>query len=373
MTTEAFPFVLKQDNWPQADRTAWDDLFADGGLFDDSGRCRHWSEGTRTKRRQGYGQWLSYLKRLDPLLLALAPTHRITEDRVRGYVKECEARLAPKSIEGLVGDLLFLAINMDPDGEWAWLRMVFNRLGTRANRHSLPPPHPISVGAIFHWSLTRMSEVANDPNLQPLNRAVRFRQALMIGFLIARPVRRRALLAMTSIRHLVEINGRFELRFAAEDMKDAKARQFPLPKELIDPMRRYLDEFRPYLLDGKPSDGLWISQYGKPLTPDGYSRELPKITERHLEVTLRPHGFRHVAATSIAEYDPEHVGIIRDILGHTTDAMAEEHYNRASHIGSCNAFQSVMENIASEMPKIGPVKRTPLPATSATPTKKKRF
>ncbi|MGC9369659.1 MAG: hypothetical protein ACP5DX_09005 [Paracoccaceae bacterium] len=39
-------------------------------------------------------------------------------------------------------------------------------------------------------------------------------------------------------------------------------------------------------------------------------------------------GFRHSAATAIAEFDPEHVDIIRDILGHATLDLAETHYNR---------------------------------------------
>jgi len=94
-----------------------------------------------------------------------------------------------------------------------------------------------------------------------------------------------------------------------------------------------------------------------PMTADGLSRELPKVTERHLGVALRPHAFRHVAATSVAETAPEHVNIIKDLLGHATLDMAQKHYNRATGISSCNALQSIMEDIRDDVPKMGRAKR----------------
>jgi site-specific recombinase XerD len=110
-------------------------------------------------------------------------------------------------------------------------------------------------------------------------------------------------------------------------------------------MRRYLDVHRLVLLGDKTSQFLWLSQYGEAITPDGFSRQLPKVTEQHLKVSLRPHAFRHIAATSIAEIDPEHVNIICDILGHTTLAMAQKHYNRATGIRACNAYQDLTEKL----------------------------
>jgi hypothetical protein len=39
--------------------------------------------------------------------------------------------------------------------------------------------------------------------------------------------------------------------------------------------------------------------------------------------------FRDAAATAIAIFDPEHVLIIKAILGHATIATSEKHYNMA--------------------------------------------
>ena len=67
-----------------------------------------------------------------------------------------------------------------------------------------------------------------------------------------------------------------------------------------------------------------------PISPETVPKELADLTKREFGMSFRSHAFRHIAATSIAETDPEHVGIIRDILGHSTLAMAEKHYNRAT-------------------------------------------
>lgn len=346
--TDHIPLVLKHEHWPQADKSAWKALFTSGDIFDDIGPCRDWSDGTRRKRRQGYGQWLSFLMRTDTDALALAPADRIDRSRVRNYIEECEARLQPKSVAGLIDDVFALALALSRERDWSWLATACKRLQTKANRRSLPPPHPVSANQVFEWSLDRIAQLDDDPKLPPLKRAIWFRQALMIGFLVARPVRRRALLAMTVDRHLVLTGDRYFLKFGAEDMKDGKDRDFPLPAALTAPMRDYVERHRLVLLGTRGSDALWINQYGVAITADGLARELPKVTERHLGVALRPHAFRHVAATSIAEFDPEHVNIIRDILGHATLNMAEKHYNRATGISSCNALQSVMEGIRKD-------------------------
>ncbi|WP_170337399.1 site-specific integrase [Ruegeria arenilitoris] len=121
----------------------------------------------------------------------------------------------------------------------------------------------------------------------------------------------------------------FEVHLSAEDTKDKKERWFPLPKLLVQPMVSYLGIYRPILVGPKTSNALWISQYGDPITANGLSRELPKAAKRLLGVKLRTHNSRHIAATSLAETDPENVNIIRDILGHATLDMSQKHYNRS--------------------------------------------
>ena len=355
--TERIPFVLKYNDWPSADRIAWIAFYTDEGIFDDEGPFRHWSEGSRTKRRQSYGQWLSFLVRSEPSALKLLPAQRVTVDRVRSYLQECETRLGPRSIAGLILDLYVLAKGLDPANDWTWLNTASRRLLRRSGAGTLAEAPPISAQRIWRWSVDRLETLHHPLAVSPMQRAIWFRQALMIGFLISRPVRRRALLAMTVDGHVTRRISGYHIAFAAQDMKDRRTHEALLPQALTIPLDRYLQVHRPILLGEQWSSFLWINQYGKPITPDGFSRELPKVTERHLGVALRPHAFRRVAATSVAETDPEHVNIIKDLLGHSTLDMAEKHYNRATGISSCKKLQSIMDDIHQEMPKMGRVKR----------------
>jgi len=358
------PLVLKYDHWPQADKSAWDALFASGGLFDDAGPCQAWSEGTRTKHGQGYGQWLSFLKRTAPDQLALPPVQRVTQGAVERYIAECEDRLLPRSTANLVVSL-YVVVRAFPDTpDLEWLNTASKRLTNRAKRQSRHKPVEVSANQIVAPCLRQLKALPEMEHLSPATIAIRHRQALMVAFLAMRPVRRRALLSMTVTGHLREVSDGYELRFASEDMKDQKARSFPLPKALVPHMQSYLDQHRPLLLGDKQGSALWINQYGDPITEDGLSRELPKITERLFGVALRPHGFRHVAATTIAEQDPEHVGIIRDLLGHSTDKMANRHYNRATGITACTQYQDVLEQFLEDH---APVERIALSKPSDGP------
>jgi integrase len=54
-----------------------------------------------------------------------------------------------------------------------------------------------------------------------------------------------------------------------------------------------------------------------------------EVTKRLLGRPINPHLFRDCVATFIAEQAPEEVRIIARILGHSTLATSEEHYNQA--------------------------------------------
>lgn len=338
------PLVLKIEDWPDEDRGRWAQLTAPGTLFSD-GPFANWSDGTMRLRRQGYGQWLSYLKRHHHLELQRMPADRIRVETVRGFVDECRVRLKDRSTYNLVTCLVVLAMALGPAEDWAWLQRVQARLRRGLDDTALAGRHPIGANEIFEWSLLRLRDVDALEDVSDRQRAIWFRQALMIGFLISRPVRRRALLAMIAGLHITQTEEGYQLTFAAADMKDKQQHRYPLPAQLVAPMTRYLERHRRVLLADSKSAALWINQCGQPIMADGLAKELPKIKARHLGIALRPHAFRHIAATSIAEQDPEHVGVIRDILGHATLQMAEKHYNRAAGVSACNSHQVLIRNL----------------------------
>ncbi|PSL17727.1 tyrosine-type recombinase/integrase [Shimia abyssi] len=346
--TNPIPLVLKYEDWPQADRSAWDALFSVSEWFGDSGACVEWSDSSRAKRRQSYGQWLSFLLRSSPELLTVSPAERMTKDSVQAYVEECEERLKPKSVHGFVSDIYVIIRAVAPVADWDWLKRASNRLRKKADSQSLPPPHEITAKEALHRALDWIDIHDGNNRYAHMTQAIRFRQGLMITFLVTRPVRRRTLLATDLNDHLKVMTDGMHLYYEAKDIKTKRPHDFPMPKVLVPHMQRYLDVHRPVLLQGKSHAALWVNQYGDPITPDGLSRELPKMTQRVIGLALRPHAFRHVAATYIAETDPEHANIIRDVLGHTTLNMANKHYNRAKGISACDSYQEMIAGMRKE-------------------------
>jgi hypothetical protein len=77
-------------------------------------------------------------------------------------------------------------------------------------------------------------------SITDLRRATLYRDGLMVGLLIARPLRLRTFIAIELERHLVMRRDGFLLRFAPEDMKDKKAHEYAVPTELVEPLQRYL-------------------------------------------------------------------------------------------------------------------------------------
>lgn len=344
MTRRDLPLILKFAHWPAADQEAWPGLFERAGLFDEEGRFAAWSAPTRRAAEERYGQWLSYLARCRPQDLAAPPAHRITQDAVRGFVEEAEGRVKPVTIMGWMTNLWMIAEAWEPDGDWGWLKRAARHWTRRGTEAGLKPPLPLSAAELLRWSLRRMEAVENMSARTSAERALHFRDALMVGCLIACPVRARAFAAITVDRHLRRTEAGYELQFEKSDMKDRRERVFALTPRLTNPLTRYLEEHRPALLKGQQCEHLWVKYSGRPLSKDGFACHLKNVTSQHLGVALRPHAFRHIAATSIAEYDPQHVGIIRDILGHATLRMAEKHYNRAVSVSACNALQEVLRN-----------------------------
>lgn len=335
--------ILKRENWPSRDRAAWDALFTEGGLFDDSGPCFHWSAGTRRMRAQGYGYWLAFLAQRGSLNLEANPADRITPDPVRAFVEATQARVTAVSTSNQVSDLYALARAFDPKRDWSWLKRVADQLRRQAGRWQLKPRAGVGAEEVLNRALAEIDAAeAMESDDGRMIRSVRFRDGLMIALLIARALRLRAFIGMEVGTHLVSSEDGYLLSFRPEDMKDGTAREFDLPEFLVAPMCRYLDYYRPALLRGNETAALWVSRRRGALSRGGFSQHLWHVTGRTFGEALRPHAFRHIAATSIAEEDPAHVNVIASLLGHATLAMSEKHYNRANGVKAAARYQDMI-------------------------------
>ena len=142
----------------------------------------------------------------------------------------------------------------------------------------------------------------------------------------ARPLRRRNFTRIEIDRHLVQVDGAYQLRFEGSETKTGEPIETPFPIALVPQLERYLTEFRPFLLGrtGRESErslsasSLWISVHGVAMTEIGIYFAISQLTRKRFGHVVSPHMFRDSAATSIAIEDPEHVHIVRSVLGHSS-------------------------------------------------------
>jgi integrase/recombinase XerD len=147
------------------------------------------------------------------------------------------------------------------------------------------------------------------------------------------------------------IGERYWISVEEEDAKTGRPIEAPLPPELTEPIEHYLAVHRPYLLaqgghsSMAPEAAFWVSSWGTPLSSQLLAKRISQRTKEAFGVGMSPHLFRDAVATTIAIEDPEHVGMILPILGHSSLKVSEKHYNQARTLESSRKYLSILESL----------------------------
>jgi site-specific recombinase XerD len=332
---------MPRDEWPIADRQAWQAAIADGGLLTDAGPAARWRQGTRDRVAQSYGRFLGYLEYHGILDRNEIPADRAFRDRVIAYGEQLRQQCASVTVHGYVLNLERALSVMAPDEDWQWLARLAARLKARARptrnkrRRVVPAEELADLGH-------RLMDSALDPpeGLRPARRAVRFRDGLMIALLIARVLRLRSFTGLAIGQHLVPVEDGYRIVLAPEDTKNGRPYEAPVPEWLGPYMDIYLTRIRPILLGERRSDRLWISAGGTDMSGSYLYHRLCKVTTRELGRPVNPHLFRDCAMTSRAIDDPDNVRAMQPVLGHSSMRTPEMHYNQAKAIEASRLHQA---------------------------------
>lgn len=327
--------------WPMADRIALERARCDDDLLEDGGAFAHLRPSTLRKRCSDYGRWLAFLTTRDPAALELPFADRITGERVAAYHADLAARNAPLTAAHRILGLELTARAFAPEGSWRWLRRLVNRLmlsakPVRNRRPQLRPPHEVLAGAIGLMATAESGRFTSDKK-----RALAYRDALLVAILGTRAPRVGNLAQVVLGRNLLKLGERWLLRFGGAESKNGEVLELALPEELDGPIERYLDRWRPLLLDGRSSDRLWISANGNPLDPDSVTEVVKERTERLFGIAINPHCFRAALMTEVAVRDPKHVRIASPMLGHRASASGR-YYNLAGQHEAARDWQEII-------------------------------
>jgi integrase/recombinase XerD len=340
---------LKVHEWPQVDQLAWGALFEPGDILDGTaGLGLHWCDDTRHKYRKGYGRWLTFLITRVRHQTHLAPEDRVTRESVSAYIDQLTLEVASWTVWGRLAELLAVCKAMAPSTDWSWLNRAVRRLEARGqdskDKHTRLRP----ASEIAAWAYAELDRILKSPPARFAQ--TRFRDGLLVGLLIACPAMRLGNLIRIEIgRHLLKLEGRFELRFQGFEMKARKPIEIPVPEQLAPYIDHYMDQVRPILLNGAYSDRLWITQYGQPMSCKTVHASISNATKRAFGRPINPHLFRDCAVTSVAIEDPKHIGIAAPILGHTDPRTTERHYIQAHQVHACRALGQSVKDLRTQL------------------------
>jgi integrase/recombinase XerD len=340
---------LVLDAWPEADRAAWSEAITPGDIFDPGGLAAGWATGTQRKVAAAYGRWLTWLDRAALLDCCETPGGRATPESVLAYVRHLQTLNAPLTVLGRVEDLHRALKVTSPQIDWRWIARIGARLRWTVKPVKEKRPLMIPSRDLFDRGLRMMDEADAGADSDPGAAAIKYRDGLMIALLISRPLRLNNFATLKIEQHLVRRHDVYWIHISRTETKNKQPIEVPVPTELTPRLARYMAHHRVRLLDRPYGQGrgtrqtgqvLWITNSRFAMTGPALYHIIKQRIGAEFGCHLTPHLFRDCAATSIATEDPEHVHITKSILGHTTLAMSERHYNHAKSLEAAKLFQN---------------------------------
>ena len=353
------PTSVKLEDWPALDRELWHAATRKGEFLDPDGKAANWSDATRIQVEKGYSKWIFHLEAEGALAAQdqQRPIERVDEDQLRAYLDRLKAQgLASQTIASRITDLTEVIRVMQPAADITILRELSATMQQRAvpsrKKHArIKPPQEI-----WQACLEYMEQSIQDHPTPNMNQASRFRDALSLGLLAQRPLRRRNMSGLVLGKHLALDNGIWYCHIPGDETKDGSPISFTLPED-----ERFCATFTHYLLVNRQrllrgsalktdhlkdiAGPLWISTRGKAMTSHAFYYGITRISDELLGAPLYPHLLRDCAASALSSDAPEYILAASRILGHSDIATTLGHYEQSSMLAAGANLATTMEEL----------------------------
>lgn len=302
------------------DLELWNAALRPGELLEDCGSRANHAPSSNQKVVKGYSSWLGWLADCHLLNPDEAPASRISPARVGAYLEMLRKSNSTGSTINLIEDLYSAARVMDPHRNWRWIRPIIGRIKARHVPADRKRDRIVGARELFDLGRNLMSRAAALP--KDLDRAVKYRDGLMISVLSVRPLRLKNLLGLELSLTFVRRGNAWWIDIPAEETKTRDMIEMPLPEELTAAIDDYLRDHRPVLCcrqgrwAAQIGGALWVSADGSPMRDRSAHQRIAEQTQAAFGRPINPHLFRDCVVTSVAEDDPEHFGIAARLLGH---------------------------------------------------------
>jgi integrase len=331
---------LPLDQWPSADRAAWEEACRPSVRFKRGGAASHLRPVTQKDLGKRYGLFLGFLKRSGRLELNAAAAALVIFDHVQVYVTELQARTSSVNVYSSIQKLRRMVQLIAPECELDWLiaieRQLFSEMRPRSKWHRV-----VYTDVLVDAGLTLMAE-AEMFKRSELASARMFRNGLIIALLALCPIRLKNFAALEIGRSFVNVDGTWWIVLTEDETKEKRVDERPVQQELAASIERYLAMYRPILARGNAStNSLWMAINGKPMTYDSLRDLIPEITRMTVGIAVNAHMFRTAGATTLATRAGDKPHAASALLHHRQGPVTQEHYNRASCISAGRSLASL--------------------------------
>jgi integrase len=337
------PRSLHLDEWPEADRRAWEDACRPNARLKAGGTARHLAQVSREDFARRYGAFLGFLQRTDRFKHDAAAAAQVILPNVGAYIAELTSRVSSVTTWNCVYKLRRAAELIAPAEDFSWLAEIEKDLALVMQPRS-KFDRIVFTDRLVEAGLTLIAEAQQYPKSE-LERARGVRNGLMIALLALCPIRLKNFAALEIGKTIKMDQGSWWIILLRISTKTYKPDERRVQELLYPAIDLYLRQSRPILLGSAPDTrAMWISSTtGSPLTKKNLGTLISKITLETVGVDVSPHLFRTAGASTAATYigDLPHLGSA--LLNHTDPRDTEEHYRRVSSINAAKAYSALVQ------------------------------
>jgi integrase len=353
--------ALPLEQWPEADRQAWEDALRPARRLSVGGRAAHLRPSSKANLERGYGYFLRVVSDSGALNRRAAAATHVTLEAIEIFVERAGLSRNSLSVASGVERVRAIAQSLAPDRNFGWLKNVTMQLRARAR----PQPkfsRMVATEELVEAGLVLMQEARGQEAGE--EQARNYRNGLIIALLAVCPIRVGSFVALILGRSFPRIGDGWWIRLAANETKSGRPDERQVPGYLTWCVDEYLRAFRPRLLcagrvarargDGAAvsvddpemeAGPLWISHRGRAMSLTTMQWLIAKTTLRMLGVSVNPHLFRACAATAAALHASAHPHLASALLQHTDPIVTEAHYNRASSLQASLRYQAILDEM----------------------------
>jgi integrase len=339
---------LPVNEWPDADRRAWEDACRPGARLKPGGAASYLTEVSRNDFARRYGAFIGFLQRTGRLDRSAAAAAQVTSSNLEAYSAELAARVRSVTVYNCIYKLRRAAQLLAPAADFSWLAEIEKDLALVMEPRS-KFDRLVFTGRLMEAGLTLVAEAEAFAH-NDLARARGVRNGLMIALLALCPIRLKNFAALEIGQTFKEVHGRWWIALPGMHTKSRRPDERRVPALLNHYIDVYVNQSRPVLLGSRPpTNALWISsRTGRRMTTKNLGTLISKITFETLGVDVSPHLFRTAAASTAAAYGGNAPHLASALLNHTDPRVTEEHYNRASSMSAAAAYARIISEFLDD-------------------------